>query len=107
MSVLKSLIALPGYYGARQGRFRGPSRARRQPRPMLLERLENRLCLSTWSEPVNLGPIVNSSSDDADPALSPDGLSLYFFSNRPGGFGTSDIWVSRRANLTEIGRAHV
>jgi Tol biopolymer transport system component len=68
---------------------------------MLLERLENRLCLSTWSEPVNLGPIVNSSSDEADPALSPDGLSLYFFSNRPGGFGTSDIWASRRASLTD------
>ena len=29
--------------------------------------------------------------------LSPDGLSLYFASNRPGGFGGRDIWVSQRA----------
>jgi Tol biopolymer transport system component len=48
---------------------------------------------SEWSEPVNLGPVVNSSAGDQNAALSKDGLSLYFSSNR---LGTLDIWVSRR-----------
>ncbi len=50
-----------------------------------------------WSEPVWLGPVVNSSARDWKPSLSPHGLSLYFHSNRPGGLGGFDIWVSRRA----------
>jgi hypothetical protein len=56
---------------------------------------------SDWSEPINLGPVVNSESDDSTPAISPDGFSLYFRSNRPGGVGGDDIWVSRRASLEE------
>src|SRR5205823_2390625 len=35
-----------------------------------------------WSTPVNLGSVINSTSSDQQPALSPDGLSLYFASNR-------------------------
>src|SRR5438034_6176124 len=46
---------------------------------------------SEWSPPVNLGPTVNSGFIDAGPALSKDGLSLYFNSNRPGGYGGNDI----------------
>src|SRR5437773_4240357 len=57
---------------------------------------------SEWSPPVNLGPTVNTGFIDAGPALSKDGLSLYFNSNRPGGYGGNDIWVSQRA---KIGRA--
>src|SRR5262249_39910288 len=53
-----------------------------------------------WSEPVNLGPVVNSPLSDFAPALSPDGLSLYFDSRRDGGFGARDLWVSRRATVT-------
>ncbi len=52
---------------------------------------------SDWSEPANLGPIVNSAFIDGGPAISKDGLSLYFNSVRPGGFGLNDIWVSQRA----------
>src|SRR5205823_3867065 len=48
---------------------------------------------SPWSPPVNLGPVVNSDGLDQDPTLSPDALSLYFTSDRPGGYG---IWVSHR-----------
>ena len=52
---------------------------------------------SDWSAPVNLGPTVNSGSDDFHPAISPNGLSLYITSGRTaGGFGGSDIWVSAR-----------
>lgn len=47
-----------------------------------------------WSTPKNLGPRVNSSSWDSQPCLSPDGRELYFVSNRPGGLGGSDIYVS-------------
>jgi hypothetical protein len=50
-----------------------------------------------WSEPVSLGATVNSTAADGGPALSGDGLSLYFHSTRPGGFGGFDLWVSQRA----------
>ena len=49
-----------------------------------------------WSDPVNLGSVVNSTSFDSAATLSPDGLSLYFVSTRPGGQGSNDIWVSQR-----------
>src|SRR5437667_1675520 len=53
---------------------------------------------SDWSEPVNLGRIVNSEFEDFLPAISRDGRSLYFTSTRPGGFGGEDIWVSQRTS---------
>src|SRR5256885_7621377 len=87
---------------------------------------------SEWSEPVNLGPVVNSGFVDANASLSPNGHALYFISTRPGGFGNNDIWMSERQCLacpwqepvnlgavintnaieasptvSEIGRAHV
>jgi Tol biopolymer transport system component len=49
-----------------------------------------------WSEPVNLGPIVNSSANDAAPYISRDGLSLYFHSSRNAAPTNPDIYVSRR-----------
>jgi hypothetical protein len=57
---------------------------------------------SDWSEPVNLGPVLNSQGRDFNnqhPAISKNGLSLYFVSNRPGGFGNNDIWVSQRRRI--------
>jgi Tol biopolymer transport system component len=58
---------------------------------------------SDWSEPVNLGTVVNSAFVDSDPSISKDGLTLYFASGsaRGGGFGGRDIWVSRRANVDD------
>ena len=52
-----------------------------------------------WSAPVNLGPIVNSPFFDGAPALSRDGTTLYFFSERPGGFGKRDLYVTTRTKL--------
>ena len=55
---------------------------------------------SAWSAPVNLGPVVNSGFNDLAPALSKDGLSLYFQSNRPiGSAGGLDLWVSQRTEV--------
>ena len=54
-----------------------------------------------WEIPVNLGPTVNSSSDDFAPDVSPDGLILYFASDRPGGLGNYDLWVTSRATLDD------
>ena len=52
---------------------------------------------STWSEPVNLGSMINTTFNEQGPTLSNDELSLYFGSDRPGGIGGFDIWVSQRA----------
>lgn len=48
-----------------------------------------------WTKPINLGPPVNSDRWDAQPSISPDGLTLYFSSDRPGGQGGADIWMSK------------
>jgi Tol biopolymer transport system component len=50
-----------------------------------------------WSTPVNLGPVINTSSQDLAAVLAPDGLSLFFSSSRIGSRGSEDIWVSTRA----------
>jgi outer membrane protein OmpA-like peptidoglycan-associated protein/Tol biopolymer transport system component len=47
-----------------------------------------------WGEPFNLGAPVNSIYWDSQPAISPDGSTLYFVSNRPGGHGGYDLWKS-------------
>jgi hypothetical protein len=54
--------------------------------------------VSDWAAPMNLGCQINSSFGDQGPAISKDGLSLYFGSMRPG-FGASDLWVSQRASV--------
>ncbi|MBC8471236.1 MAG: protein kinase [Planctomycetes bacterium] len=54
-----------------------------------------------WGEPVHLGPTVNSSSWDCNTGISADGLSLYIMSNRPGGSGDLDTWVTMRASISE------
>jgi hypothetical protein len=43
---------------------------------------------------------VNSPSWEQVPFLSPDGLLLLFASDRPGGYGNYDIWMTRRASHT-------
>ncbi len=55
----------------------------------------------TFGKRVNLGPVVNSPYGDYDPFISPDGLSLYFDSTRPGGLGGEDIWVTTRATVSD------
>ena len=52
-----------------------------------------------WGTPMNLGPTVNSSADQCYTSISADGLALYFSSNRGGGVGAYDIWVTRRETI--------
>ena len=55
-------------------------------------------CSDPWSEPDNLGHVVNSAVQDTHPSLSPDGLLLFFDSARPGGSGgILDLYVAKRA----------
>lgn len=49
-----------------------------------------------WSPRENLGERINSEFWESSPCLSPDKRELYFSSDRPGGFGGIDIYVSRR-----------
>ena len=53
-----------------------------------------------WSEPVNLGPTINSEYYEGHPSISSDSLSLYFVSDRPGE-GSRDIYVSTRATIDD------
>jgi WD40 repeat protein len=55
----------------------------------------------TWSTPENLGAPMNTTFIDTQPTLSHDARTLVFSSNRPGGVGLNDIWMSTR---TRIGR---
>ncbi len=59
-----------------------------------------------WAAPTNLGPTVNSPAKDSDPAISADGLELYFASRRTGSYFHDfyiheDIWVTKRATRTD------
>lgn len=51
----------------------------------------------SWSRPRNLGPSVNTRYEEVAPGMNPAGGLLFFSSNRPGGFGHYDLYVSRRA----------
>lgn len=52
----------------------------------------------TCDTPVSLGAI-NSEHSEAGPTISPDGLELYFSSDRPEGAGDSDLWMATRGAL--------
>lgn len=62
---------------------------------------------SGWSDPVNMESIPGTSTEfntpfgDGCPIQAPDGLSFYIASNRPGGLGGQDIWVSTRATTSD------
>ncbi len=47
-----------------------------------------------WTEPLNISSPINTAAWEAQPSISPDGKTLYFISNRGGGQGQKDIWMS-------------
>jgi len=54
-----------------------------------------------WGNPVNLGPMINSSSMETYPYISADGLSLFFGSRRPGGYGSCDVYMVTRTTIDD------
>ena len=55
----------------------------------------------TWTEPKSLGKKINlPDHDEMTPYLAADGVTLYFSSNRPGGVGDNDIWMTKRLDKT-------
>ncbi len=53
-----------------------------------------------FSAPVNLGADINTAANEAAPTLAADGKTLYFASDRPGGSGGYDLYVTRRLDDT-------
>jgi len=48
-----------------------------------------------WTEPFRLGEDVNKEGfKSTSPSIADDGTTLYYSSNRPGGYGGMDIWVT-------------
>ena len=58
-----------------------------------------------WSAPKSLGPLVNSVAWDSQPSLSPHEDTLYFASDRLGGFGLSDIYFTVKGKNGQWGKA--
>lgn len=49
-----------------------------------------------WSLPIPLNQTINSPYRELSVSINQDGTELYFSSNRPGGFGGFDIYVSKK-----------
>jgi outer membrane protein OmpA-like peptidoglycan-associated protein len=55
----------------------------------------------SWTEPKSLGKKINFPKyDEMTPYVASDGVTLYFSSNRPGGLGDNDIWMTKRLDKT-------
>ncbi|HZX74954.1 MAG TPA: OmpA family protein, partial [Cyclobacteriaceae bacterium] len=59
----------------------------------------------TWSAPTSLPGVINSSYRETSVSITKDGNTLYFASDRPGGIGGSDIYVSTKDNRGDWTRA--
>lgn len=55
---------------------------------------------STWSEPVSMGPVVNSAAEESSPFLAADDKTMYFSSKGFSGYGKDDLFISRRLDDT-------
>lgn len=49
-----------------------------------------------WSDPINLGEHINTGQDEISPFLAADGRTLYFATNGRPGYGSYDMYMSRR-----------
>lgn len=55
---------------------------------------------STWTEPLNIGTVVNTGGDETAPFIASDDKTLYFSSNGFSGYGGADVYVSKRLDDT-------
>ncbi len=51
-----------------------------------------------WVKPLNIGAPINTKHWESQPTIAPDGVTIYFASDRPDGYGGSDIWKSTRTD---------
>jgi outer membrane protein OmpA-like peptidoglycan-associated protein len=51
---------------------------------------------NTWSEPKNMGAVVNTADGEISPFIASDGVSLYYSTGGLSGFGNMDVFVSKR-----------
>ena len=66
---------------------------------------EARLSGKTWSEPKKLNANINTKYQETSASFSPDEKSIYFVSNKPGGYGGKDIYVSQLTSAGDWGPA--
>jgi outer membrane protein OmpA-like peptidoglycan-associated protein len=52
--------------------------------------------IGTWSEPKNMGPVVNTGDAETSPFIASDGVTLYYSTPGLSGYGSMDIFVTRR-----------
>ena len=57
-----------------------------------------------WTPAANIGSPINSRGWESQPSISADGRAIYFTSNRKGGQGGKDIWISYRQKDGKWGR---
>jgi len=57
--------------------------------------------MGKWRKPVSLEKPINSSYWEGGACVSPDGKTYFFSSERPGGYGKSDIWMVKKKSKTE------
>lgn len=60
---------------------------------------------NTWNNPINLGPTINSSSEDGFPLITPDSHYFFFTAAKQGDYGYNPYWISIQyiKNLISIG----
>jgi len=66
---------------------------------------ESKLDGEQWSEPVKLNKNINTKHKETSACFSFDGITMYFVSDRPGGIGENDIYMSRLTEKEEWGEA--
>jgi len=54
----------------------------------------------SWSEPKNIGSVVNTGEAESTPFIAPDGVTMYFSSSGHAGYGNNDIFLTRRLDET-------
>lgn len=57
----------------------------------------------TWSEPKNMGNIVNTEKWESQPSISADGTTIIFTSTREGGYGDNDLYMVRKNRFGDWG----
>ena len=60
---------------------------------------------NTWTRPTNMGDMVNHEDWDSQPAMTADGNTILFVSDREGGYGEVDIWMTKKNKFGQWGVA--